>query len=270
MVGDQRSLKGSLVKRFLITSIVLVSAVVTTYFLPYGFWAQLGGLPAHPLIVHGVVVLLPLISIFVLVALFKKRLMANNYMAIIFALGVSTIGVIAAKSSGDSLAAAVGLPQFHAEWGNNLVPLAMAFFGVFVLFSFFTFQRPKAKVSKLLSVVVALLCLGSIGMTYVVGHSGAESVWKEKYAQSKAEIVANLREISAEEVAQHNEKDDCWTIVGGNVYDVTSFANRHPAGSSAINEMCGKDANEDFLSEHAGQAEPEFWLETLKIGVLKQ
>ena len=257
-------------RRFLILSVSLIVAVFITYFLPYGFWAELGDLPAHPLIVHGVVVLLPLVSIFVLVALFNKNFMAKSYLALVLSLGVATIGVIAAKSSGDSLAAAVGLPQFHAEWGNNLVPLAMALFGGFVLLSFFKFHKPQVVISKALSILVVGLSVGSIGMTYVVGHSGAESVWKKEYAQSKANITTNLREISAEEVAQHNKSDDCWTIVGGNVYDVTSFVNRHPAGSPAINEMCGKDANQDFLSEHAGQAEPEFWLETLRIGVLRQ
>lgn len=270
MVGDQGSAKGSLVKRFLILSASLVGLVGLTYFLPYGFWAELDGLPAHPLIVHGVVVLLPLISIFILVALVKKDLLVKSHLVIVSTLGLITVGVIAAKSSGDSLSAAVGLPEFHAEWGNNLVPLAMAFLGLFILFSYFTFYRSQAIISKTLSVLLMFVSIGSIAMTYVVGHSGAESAWKEKYAQSKVGLSSNLREITSAEVLQHNKREDCWTIVGGNVYDVTSFANRHPAGSSAITEMCGKDANADFLSEHSGQAEPEFWLETLKIGVLKQ
>lgn len=257
-------------KRFLILSGASASLVAVTYFLPYGFWADLDGLPAHPLIVHAVVVLLPLISLFILVTLFKAGLLKVGHMYLVAGLGLGTIGVIAAKSSGDSLAAAVGLPQFHAEWGNNLVPLAIALLLGFILFTFFAIYKPITIISKTLKVLLVALSLGTVGMTYVVGHSGAESVWKEDYAKSKAGIVASPAEFTLEQVAKHNSVDDCWTIVNNNVYDVTSFANRHPAGSSAIEEMCGKDANQDFLSEHAGQAEPLFWLETLKIGVLKQ
>ena len=106
-------------------------------------------------------------------------------------------------------------------------------------------------------------------MTYVVGHSGAESVWKDRYAAAKVPLALSLDEFTAEEVAQHDTADDCWTIVEGFVYDVTTFANRHPAGSSAIKEMCGVNASEDYLDEHDGQREPSQWLETLKIGQLK-
>jgi hypothetical protein len=184
-------------------------------------------------------------------------------------IALSTVGVLAAKSSGDSLSAAVGLPEFHAEWGNNLVPLAMALFASFVLFSFFSFHKKIKVASSTLGVLMAFLAVGTIGMTYVVGHSGAESVWKDRYASAKDQEGSNSNEISLAEVRTHNLSSDCWTIVGENVYDVTSFVSRHPAGSSAIKEMCGTNASEDYLGEHSGQQEPEMWLEKLKIGTLK-
>jgi cytochrome b involved in lipid metabolism len=106
-------------------------------------------------------------------------------------------------------------------------------------------------------------------MTYVVGHSGAESVWKDRYAFAKDQEGSNSKEISLAEVRLHNLSTDCWTVVGNNVYDVTSFVSRHPAGSSAIKEMCGTNASEDYLGEHSGQQEPEMWLEKLKVGTLK-
>lgn len=263
------SLKGFLVKRYLYT--VLASAVLVgiTYFLPYGTWAELNGLPAHPLIVHSVVVLLPIVAIFLLVSLYKKELIRKYHLYLVGILGLVTIGVIAAKSSGDSLSAAVGLPKLHAEWGNNLVPLAMALFVAFSALAFFSVYKKIAVISKVMTFVVGLLSVASLGMTYVVGHSGAESVWKNKYQESKKAITTESRLISREEVRLHNVSTDCWTIVGKGVYDVTSFVERHPAGSPAIKEMCGKNASEDYLSEHSGQAEPEKWLSTLKIGDLK-
>jgi hypothetical protein len=258
------------VRKFLAVSLISVLAIGVTYFLPYGTWADLGELPAHPLIVHGVVVLLPLISIVLITLIFKVKLFAKFHLGLILSLAVTTIAVLAAKSSGDSLSAAVGLPETHAEWGNNLVPLAMALFASLLLFSFFTFYKRAKIASRVTGALMAILALGSIGMTYVVGHSGAESVWKDRYQFVKAQQGSNSESFTVEDVRLHNLSEDCWTIVGDGVYDVTSFTSRHPGGAKAITEMCGTNASEDFLEEHSGQQEPEMWLEKLRIGTLKQ
>lgn len=93
-----------------------------------------------------------------------------------------------------------------------------------------------------------MLAIGAIAMTYLVGHSGAESVWKYKYAQAKAPIELNAGEISLDEVAQHNTNSDCWTVVNDVVYDVTTFVNRHPGGNTAIEAMCGINGSGIFLA----------------------
>ena len=257
-------------RKFSVVSSISLLLVAVTYFLPYGTWAEIGALPAHPLIVHGVVVLLPLVSILLLVGMFKKSLLERSHIYMIAVLAISTVGVLAAKSSGDSLSAAVGLPEFHAEWGNNLVPLAMALLVSFIVFSVFTFYKKVRLASTVVGSIMSVLAIGTIGMTYIVGHSGAESVWKEQYAEAKQPINSQSRAISIDEVRLHNTHKDCWTVVGDSVYDVTSFVSRHPAGSPAIKEMCGKNASEDYLGEHSGQREPEMWLEKLKIGTLKK
>lgn len=256
-------------KKFLGLSIGSIVVLSLFFFLPYGTWASIGDLPAHPLVVHGVVVLLPLVAIALLVGAWKIRLLERHHLLLILLATISTVGVMVAKSSGDSLSAAVGLPEKHAEWGNNLVPLAMVLVASLILLSFFTFYRRMALISSALRGLLVILGIATLAMTYVVGHSGAEAVWKDRYAAAKVPLALSLDEFTAEEVAQHNTATDCWTIVEGFVYDVTTFANRHPAGSSAIKEMCGVNASEDYLDEHDGQREPSQWLETLKIGKLK-
>ena len=172
-------------RKFFTVSFISALTIGIAYFLPSSVWDEFGGLPAHPLIIHGVIVLLPLIAIFLLAGLFWKNLLKKLHLPIIGILALSVVGVIAARSSGYSLSAIVGLPKSHTQWGNYLVLIAIALFSSFVLFSFFTFHK-KSKIASLsLRVLMALLSVSTIGMTYVVGHSGAESVWKYRYEIGK-------------------------------------------------------------------------------------
>lgn len=171
-------------RKFFTVSFISTLAIAIAYFLPRSVWAEFGGLPAHPLIIHGVVVLLPLVAIFLLVGLFWKNLLTKFHLSIIGILALSVVGVLAAKSSGYSLSAVVGLPKSHTQWGNYLVLLAMALFSSFVFFIFSVYK--KSKIASLsFRVLIAVLAFSTIGMTFLVGHSGAESVWKYKYEIGK-------------------------------------------------------------------------------------
>ncbi|KAK4339434.1 hypothetical protein RND71_040896 [Anisodus tanguticus] len=48
------------------------------------------------------------------------------------------------------------------------------------------------------------------------------------------------------EVSEHNKKDDCWLVISGKVYDVTSFLDDHPGGDDVLLTATGKDATDDF------------------------
>ncbi len=71
------------------------------------------------------------------------------------------------------------------------------------------------------------------------------------------------------DVKTHNSSSSCWTVVSGNVYDVTNWIARHPGGSGAIKGMCGVDASSAFNGQHGGQSRPVSELAGFKIGVLK-
>lgn len=172
-------------RKFFTVSFISSLTIGIAYFLPSSVWDEFGGLPAHPLIIHGVIVLLPLIAIFLLVGLFWKNLLKKLHLPIIGILALSVVGVIAARSSGYSLSSVVGLPKSHAKWGNYLVLLAIALFLSFVLYSYISLFKSRKFASLSLKVLMALLAVSTIGMTYVVGHSGAESVWKYKYNSIK-------------------------------------------------------------------------------------
>jgi len=50
---------------------------------------------------------------------------------------------------------------------------------------------------------------------------------------------------SIEDIKKHNNENDCWLLIDGRVYDVTSYVEKHPGGK-VIADYCGKDATEAF------------------------
>ena len=60
-----------------------------------------------------------------------------------------------------------------------------------------------------------------------------------------------------QQVADANSAQKCWTVIDGNVYDLTSWIYQHPGGPQYILMICGKDATSAFNSQHGGQGKPE-------------
>ncbi len=54
------------------------------------------------------------------------------------------------------------------------------------------------------------------------------------------------------QVATHNTQANCWIIISGKIYNVTSFISQHPGGASAIISRCGTDATTVFNSNSGG------------------
>ena len=50
------------------------------------------------------------------------------------------------------------------------------------------------------------------------------------------------------EVAKHNTRSDCWTVVNGTVAKVTSFFGKHSGGDDKLAKACGKNATVMFES----------------------
>lgn len=58
--------------------------------------------------------------------------------------------------------------------------------------------------------------------------------------------------LTLSEVAKHNSKSDCWTVIDGIVYDITSYIPRHEGGDNILS-ACGVDGTDFFNGEKAGQ-----------------
>lgn len=112
-------------------------------------------------------------------------------------------------------------------------------------------QKPNAELSSLL---VGPLSAASAG-------SGSSS----SGGATKAPLVSTF---TAAEVAKHNTGTDCWSVVSGKVYDLTSYVNGHPGGASVIKAICGKDGSASFSGQHGSASKPNNTLAAFALGSL--
>ncbi len=93
-----------------------------------------------------------------------------------------------------------------------------------------------------------------------------QTVEEEKTGENEE----NEKTYTMEEVAKHNSKESCWTVIIGDVYDLTNWIDKHPGGADKILKLCGKDGTDLFVRQHGGKEKPEKVLESFKIGTLKK
>lgn len=74
---------------------------------------------------------------------------------------------------------------------------------------------------------------------------------------------------SKSQVAKHNTAGNCWTIVGKNVYNLTSYAKKHPGGASRIVRLCGKNGTAAFRNQHGTVGRANQVLKAYKVGTVK-
>ena len=173
---------------------------------------ELLGLPAHPLIVHIPVAMLPLAALGVLVMLLRRAWYERYKWAVLVVGAIGTFGAIIATSTGEDLEHRIGEVEGreavraiheHAEAGELARTLAILFFvalAASVLVPWFLGRRaaPTAAVGDagaaaadatpdarpawlrpLLMVFVALTAVASMVSIVNAGHSGASKAWED-------------------------------------------------------------------------------------------
>ncbi|NVN97571.1 hypothetical protein HXX01_05110, partial [Candidatus Nomurabacteria bacterium] len=77
-----------------------------------------------------------------------------------------------------------------------------------------------------------------------VSGSKVDVLTQEKIKQIEASgktLVLNMAEIK-----KHNNSADCWMLISGNVYDITSFFGSHPGGNATMEATCGTNATDAY------------------------
>jgi cytochrome b involved in lipid metabolism len=152
-------------------------------------------------------------------------------------------------------------------------------------FYFFTKTEKPKWTLQLAGGLSTAAVAGVVVLSVLVGHSGAQATWGDRIAANQAEeLVAptepvpgatdgstgatSNRGITVAEVLKHNTQADCWSVVNGNVYDLTSYVSKHKGGEAVIKAICGKDGTKSFSGQHAGEAKPKTDLSSLLVGPL--
>lgn len=236
------------------------------------------GIPAHPLIIHAVVVLLPLgaLGMIAMILIPPFRGKVQKYF-VVGTLIIATGSAFLATQSGKTLNLVNSVSEYHQEWGTRTLYAALA---LTVLSALWLWLDTKSQsIYKVITgILVVIVSLTAITATVLAGHSGTESVWLEVTDMTAPVVVipplSDIPPVTTEstfsltEVALHATADDCWSVVNGNVYELTEWISGHPGGSSAIESMCGIDASTMFNNQHNGQDAPEESLAIFQIGIV--
>jgi uncharacterized membrane protein len=143
---------------------------------------RLLGLPAHPLLVHLPVFLIPLTAVgAVLCATWATFRRQAGWLVVALAL-VSVVAIQFTQESGESLERHVRkthLVEEHAELADALLPIEA---GVLVLGAGMMLaerRRSMRTIATSLAVLFALTGVASTVQVARVGHSGAKAVWHD-------------------------------------------------------------------------------------------
>lgn len=265
---------------------------------------SLGALPLHPVVVPFAVVLIGLCALFLIVLVLVPRWASKFGPITLVGLGLGTLAAFVAAQSGPALATATQDPGIHGIAGR-VAPWASA--GLFVLALVWLLIRRAAAakdqprsagalVTGVLTAVVSVAVVAGIGL---VGYAGLTLVWgttlhpipitptaptspgpieppnvqpSEGVQPSdgpSSKPQSGTTSYTLKQVAQHADVGSCWTAINGQVYDLTSWIDKHPGGPDQILELCGTDGSAAFNLQHTGDSRPASELTAFRLGPLQ-
>jgi hypothetical protein len=163
------------------------------------------GLPLHPLVVHGVVVLLPLAVLGTIAVAVRPRWRTQYGFLVVATAVVATILIPVSTSSGEALEERVGDPGEHAELGDQLLWFAIALLVAVTALVVLQWRAERVLSSRstqhssvdetgtgvpraglnLLTITAAVAVVAALAcgvQVYRVGDSGARAAWGDAAA----------------------------------------------------------------------------------------
>ncbi|KAM4692862.1 cytochrome b5 reductase 4 [Discoglossus pictus] len=82
------------------------------------------------------------------------------------------------------------------------------------------------------------------------GRSLMDWIRVSKSGKDLTGLRGRVIEVTDEELAKHNKKDDCWMCIRGMVYNVTPYMEYHPGGEEELMKAAGADGTDLFDQVH--------------------
>jgi hypothetical protein len=157
---------------------------------------QINGLPAHVLLVHVVVAMVPITALLLLLSAFwpvaRRRIGIALPLVALFTLIFVPITTNAGEWLEHNLGGSSPLVEKHAELGDQMLPWAIGLFvvsaglwGAYHYYGRKDAQRPPAVLSIVLMVLAVVVALGSVVTVYRIGDSGAKATWQGTASSGK-------------------------------------------------------------------------------------
>lgn len=144
---------------------------------------RINGIPLHPLVVHGIVVLLPLALLGTILIAVRPQWRRPYGPLVVAAALIAAVLCPIATSSGEALQKRVGDPGQHAALGDQLLwfTIPLVVLSALLVLLDRRHDRSAASTSPNLLKVVAVLAviagLAAGAQVYRVGDSGARAAW---------------------------------------------------------------------------------------------
>jgi uncharacterized membrane protein len=177
------------------------------------------GIPAHPLIVHAVVVLVPLAALGAIAVVLSPWVRSHIGWLVAATAALNVLLVPLATGSGESLEERIdetALVETHAEMGEQLLPWIIALalvVGTFMVLARLTSRRssdtpPPMWASHTATLVVAAITViaatGALVQVARIGHSGAKASWSDvRSASQPADLVVEEAVQSVHSAPRH-------------------------------------------------------------------
>ncbi len=151
----------------------------------------INGLPVHPLVVHGVVVLLPLAVVGTMAIALRPAWRLRHGLWVVAAALVATVLLPISTSSGEALQKRVGDPGEHADLGDSLIFFAIPLLVLAAALVWLEWRKSKDKPaigpSVLPAAIAGLAIVAALAtgvQVYRVGDSGARAAWGDQVTSS--------------------------------------------------------------------------------------
>ena len=141
------------------------------------FFLALGDLPLHPLAVHFAVALFSVALVWLIIVAISSKLRRKQLGLSVLLVALTVPFVFIAQQSGEALGETLYEPEPHSEFGEMMMPIAMAVLAIAAVFWLSVKNRWNQIVAKALGFLAVTAAIGAIVMTVVVGHSGAAATW---------------------------------------------------------------------------------------------